>query len=135
MVDGYIVYCMLFEVIQRCMVHILREAEKYAVVCHKKGETKGNDLVQYESFRKLYHEAKNMGTASEQTILELEERVRTITPFYGTLHPMTTLLSNALPYLFTLLHYPCILPHNNPAELEIRDAIVLPKNIQHKIMT
>ena len=133
-VDGYIMYHVIDE-IQRCMIHILRDTEKCAIVSCRNGETDTNEMVQYERFREIYHIAKKKGTASEEVILDLNEQVHDIITSYGDRHPMATLLKNALPYMFTFLRHPGMPPHNNPVELEIRDVIVLAKNIQHKLMT
>ena len=41
----------------------------------------------------------------------------------------------AAPHLFTFLRYPNMPPHNNGAELEIRDTAVLRRNVRHQLST
>ena len=40
---------------------------------------------------------------------------------------------DAAPHLFTFLRYPGMPPHNNAAELEIRDAVVLHRSVRHQM--
>ena len=42
-------------------------------------------------------------------------------------------MSIAAPCLFTFLRYPGMPPHNNGAELEIRDTVVLHRNVRHQL--
>ena len=42
-------------------------------------------------------------------------------------------IEGAAPCLFTFLRYPGMPPHNNAAELEIRDAVVLHRNVRHQL--
>ena len=37
-------------------------------------------------------------------------------------------------YLFTFLRYPGMPPHNNAAELEIRDTVVLHRNVRRHLL-
>ena len=48
---------------------------------------------------------------------------------------MAATIHNASPYLFTFLRYKGMPPNNNPVELDIRDTIVLQRNVRHKLMT
>ena len=48
-------------------------------------------------------------------------------------HKFKVTLWGAAPCLFTFLRYPGMPPHNNAAELEIRDAVVLHRNVRHQL--
>ena len=62
--------------------------------------------------------------------LDLERKVCEIaTSVYGPEHSFCTTLHNAAPNMFTFLQFPGMPPHNNPAELEVRDTIVYHRGI------
>ena len=44
-------------------------------------------------------------------------------------------LAKAVPHMFTFLSYPGMPPHNNAAELAIRDGPVRYRNVRHQITT
>ena len=48
-------------------------------------------------------------------------------------HGFSATLENAVPYLYTFLGYPGISPHNNAAELEVHDTVVLHRNVCHHL--
>ena len=132
--DGYVVYN-AFPVKQRCWVHILRKAEKYAI---RKG---GNYLSCYRRLLAIYKKIKDMKSASCAECLDLERVVLEIASAYENAEQkkehdgckfMVT-LEGAAPYLFTFLRYPGMPPHNNAAELEIRDTVVLHRNVRHQL--
>ncbi len=125
-VDGYAGYN-VFPIKQRCWVHLLREAEKLAI------RNGGNDLLQYERLLKMYHDIKDLDTADAAKRRDLEKRVLGIAASYGESHPFKTTLEGAAPDLFTYLQYPGMPPHNNDAERDIRDAVVLQRNVRHKL--
>ena len=52
---------------------------------------------------------------------------------YGEGHKFRGTLEGAAPHLFTFLRYPGMPPHNNAAELEIRDSVVLHRNVRHQL--
>ena len=132
--DGYVVYN-AFPVKQRCWVHILRKAEKYAI---RKG---GVYLSCYRRLLAIYKKIKDMKSASCAECLDLERAVLEIASAYENAEQkkehdgckfMVT-LEGAAPYLFTFLRYPGMPPHNNAAELEIRDTVVLHRNVRHQL--
>ena len=124
--DGYAVYGML-PVRQRCWAHILREAEKYAV------RNGGDDLSCYRRLLSLYGRIKNRESADGAECLDLERAVLRIASGYKEGHGFRETLENAAPHLFTFLRYPGMPPHNNAAELEIRDTVVLHRNVRHQL--
>ncbi len=125
-VDGYTVYNM-FPVKQRCWVHLLRAAEEYAI---KNG---GNDLACYRRLLALYRSVKDRESAGSGECLDLERTVLQIASDYGESHDFRTTLENAAPCMFTFLRHPGMPPHNNAAELEIRDTAVLHRNVRHQL--
>ena len=124
--DGYSVY-EIFPVRQRCWVHILREAERLAI------RNGGNDLSCYRRLLSLYRRIKDRESACSAECLDLERAVLQIAASYGEGHPFRGTLEGAAPHLFTFLRHPGMPPHNNGAELEIRDAVVLHRNVRHQL--
>ena len=133
-VDGYTVYN-AFPVKQRCWVHILCKAEKYAV---RKG---GNYLSCYRRLLVTYKRVKDRESASCGECRDLERAVLEIAASYGQAEKkehdgckfMVT-LEGAAPCLFTFLRHPGMpSPHNNAAELEMRDTVVLHRNMRHQL--
>ena len=132
--DGYAAYN-LFPVKQRCWVHILRKAEKYAI---RKG---GSYLSCYRRLFAIYKRIKDRKSASCAECLDLERTVLEIASAYGNVEQkkehdgckFRVTLEGAAPYLFTFLRYPGMPPHNNAAELEIRYAVVLHRNVRHQL--
>ena len=124
--DGYVVYGML-PVRQRCWAHILREAEKYAV------RNGGDDLSCYRRLLSMYRRIKNRESADSTECLDLEKAALRIASGYKKGHGFRTTLENAAPHLFTFLRYPGMPPHNNAAELEVRDTVVLHRNVRHQL--
>ena len=133
-VDGYTVYN-VFPVKQRCWVHILRKAEKFAI---RKG---GNYLSCYLRLLAMYKGIKDRESASCAECLDLERAVLEIAASYGEAEgkkehdglKFKATLEHAAPRLFTFLRYPGMPPHNNGAELEIRDTVVLHRNVRHQL--
>ena len=125
MQDGYTVYN-VFPIKQRCWVHLLRKAENLAV---RKGGT-------YETcYRRLFalcRSVKGRKSAGCAECLDLEKTALEIAAAYRD-HKFGGTLENAAPCLFTFLRYPGMPPHNNAAELEIRDAVVLHRNVRHHL--
>ena len=124
--DGYAAYGIL-PVRQRCWVHLLREAEKYAV---KNG---GDDLSCYRRLLSMYRRIKNRESADSAECLDLEKAALRIASDYKEGHGFRATLENAAPHLFTFLRHPGMPPHNNAAELEIRDTVVLHRNVRHQL--
>lgn len=124
--DGYVVYDML-PVRQRCWVHLLREAEKCAV------RNGGDDLSCYRRLLSMYGRIKNRESADGAECLNLERAVLRIASGYKKGHGFRETLENAAPHLFTFLRHPGMPPHNNAAELEIRDTVVLHRNVRHQL--
>ncbi len=127
--DSYKVYNSSFTTNQECWVHILRFSEGFAI---KQG---GHYKIQHRRLNAFYSDIKKMDTADEPTILDLDKRLREIISSYPEKDPVRTRLENALPNLFTYLRVPGMPPHNNRAELELRDTAVLQANTRHKLVT
>ena len=66
--DGYEAYRVCFEVLQRCWVHLLREAQKYAI----KGGEKGKEG--YFRLCMIYKSVVNRDTAPAPDCLDLERK-------------------------------------------------------------
>ena len=124
--DGYAVHD-IFPVRQRCWAHILREAEKMAI------RNGGNDLSCYRRLLSLYKRIKGRESAGSAECLDLERAVLQIAVSYGKGHRFRGTLEGAAPHRFTFLRYPGMSPHNNAAELEIRDSVVLHRNVRHQL--
>ena len=124
--DGYPVYD-VFPVRQRCWAHILREAEKLAI------RNGGGDLSCYRRLLSLYGRIKDTESACSAECLDLERVVLQIAASYGEGHKFRGTLEGAAPHLFTFLRYHGMPPHNNAAELEMRDAVVLHRNVRHQL--
>ena len=124
--DGYAAYGVL-PVRQRCRARLLREAEKHAV------RNGGDDLSCYRRLLSMYGRIKNRESADGAECLNLEEAALRIASDYREGHEFRVTLENAAPHLFTFLRYPGMPPHNNAAELEIRDAVVLHRNVRHQL--
>ena len=125
--DGYVVYKML-PVRQRCWVHLLREAEECAI------RNGGPDISRYCRLLSLYRAIKGRESADSSECLSLERAVLDIASSYPECR-FRTKLEGAAPHLFTFLRYPGMPPHNNGAELEIRDTAVLHRNVRHQLST
>ena len=78
-------------------------------------------------------EDQGEGAAGSAECLDLERAVLQIAASYGEGHKFRGTLEGAAPHLFTFLRYPGMPPHNNAAELEIRDSVVLHRNVRHQI--
>ena len=126
--DGYVVYDML-PVRQRCWVHLLREAEECAI---RNGKS---DTSRYCRLLSTYRAIKDRESADSSECLSLERAVLDIASSYPEGHRFRTKLEGAAPHLFTFLRYPGMPPHNNGAELEIRDTAVLHRNVRHQLST
>ena len=136
-VDGYVVYYNMFDVIQRCWAHILLKAEEVYIRC--------KDPARKATYMKLYHRLCNMhrrakgiagatlhcGGADARTCLDLEREVGGIAAAYGDTD-FATHLNNALPNLFTFLRHPGMPSTNNDTERDIRDAVVVQRRFRHK---
>ena len=109
--------------------NILRKAEKYAI------RNGGNDQLCHHRLLALYNTIKKMGSADSNECLSLEKTVLGIASMYDKSHNFRTTLENAAPNLFVFLQCPGMPPHNNAAELEIRDGIVLQRNVRHHLPT
>ena len=136
-VDGYIVYPLLFKIIQRCWSHILRDALE--VCTQNEDNTYYFDL--YCKLLAIFHRSKRIakktaesGGASMDICNALADEVRAIAAEYGDLKFAGTLY-NAADNLFTFLRYPGMPPTNNYSELDVRDWIVPQRNIRRKFMT
>ena len=134
-VDGYSAYATYFRVIQRCWSHILGAAEE-AYVRERRREVRKVYYSLYRRLQGIFHEAKKLadsGGADVDTCLAMERRVLELAAMYGD-HGFGTTLTNAAPNLFTFLRHPGMPPTNNATEQDIRDGIVLQRNIRHKFV-
>ncbi len=127
--DGYAGYPELTGTIQRDFVHILRKAERVAVV-GKKPE----DEARYDMLLGLYRDAKRIKTLAPLTMMELSRRAYAIAASYEDPGFRTHLL-NAIPNLFTFQAHPGMSPHSNDVEREIRDGLIPQRNVRRKTMT
>lgn len=127
--DGYAGYPELTPVIQRDFVHILRKAEKVAVVGRRPG-----DEARYDRLLELYRDSKRVRTLAPFTAAGLARRAHAIAASYED-GGMRTHLLNAIPDLFTFLAHPGMSPHSNDVEREIRDGIIPQRNVRRKTMT
>ena len=125
--DGYPVYD-IFPVRQRCWVHILREAEKYAA------RNGGNDLACYRRLLSFYRRSQGHGVCRLRRVPGPGEgRAADSRRLRGGSQVSGERLRKPPPFLFTFLRYPGMPPHNNAAELEIRDTAVLHRNVRHHL--
>ena len=126
--DGYVVYNML-PVRQRCWVHLLREAEECAV------RNGGSDTSYYCRLLSIYRTIKGQGVGRQLRVhLPGEGRSGDSLILPGG-PQVQDQAGGGRPYLFTFLRYPGMPPHNNGAELEIRDTAVLHRNVRHQLST
>ena len=82
----------------------------------------------------MYQNIKGRKSADSSECLSLERAVLDIASSYPECR-FRTKLEGAAPHLFTFLRYPGMPPHNNGAELEIRDTAVLHRNVRHQLST
>ena len=136
-VDGYVAYFSLFNIIQRCWSHILCEAEE--VCTTHKDNPNYKDL--YHHLKNIFRKAKRIakktapyGGADMETCNTLANEVKVLAAGYGNLAFAGT-LDNAADSLFTFLRYPGMPPTNNNAELDVRDWIIPQRNIRRKFMS
>ena len=126
--DGYVAYPVLFDAIQRCMVHPLRRAEELAVV-------RGGVYEElYDRFLELYRDLSRLESRAPFTEMEFRRRLQVVAASYPD-ERMRTHLLNLMPGMLTFLSYPGMPIHNNDAEREIRDGIIPQRNARHKLMT
>ena len=95
----------------------------------------------HQGLRGIFHAAKQIaadtagsGGADTDTCMDLKMQVLAVASLYGKCHFAGT-LRNAAPNLFTFLRYPGMPPTNNAAEGDIRDGVVLERNIRQKMTT
>ncbi len=126
--DGNPSYPAVFAAVQRCWRHLLGHVEAPAV------DGDAGDRARHEQASGFYHKIKKMKTAAPFTVTELTREVRSMISAYpeGRLKKH---LAKAVPHMFTFLSYPGMPPHNNAAELAIRDGPVRHRNVRHQITT
>ena len=93
-----------------------------------------DDAARYEAVLAFYRRVRYMKTLTPLTMTYLTREIRSLFASFPD-GSLKTHLENAAPYLFTFLAYPGMPPHNNPAELEIRDGVVGQRNVRHQITT
>ena len=80
----------------------------------------------------MYGRIKGRESASCAECRDLKRAVLEIASSYRN-HGFGGTLEAAALFLFTFLRYPSMPPHNNAAELEIRDTVVLHRNVRHQL--
>ena len=109
-------------------MHLLREAEECAI---RNGKS---NIFCYCRLLSIYRAVKGRESADISECLS------------GEGHPGDSLIlpggpqvqdqaGGVAPYLFTFLRHPGMPPHNNGAELEIRDTAVLHRNVRYQLST
>ena len=126
--DGLGAYRRLFRDLQRCWRHLLARIEEAAV--HGGPE----DVARYDLFLVFYRRIRDMNKLAPFTMTYLTREVRAMIATFPD-GKLKTHLENAVPYMFTFLAYPGMPPHNNPAELDIRDTVVAKRNKNRQIAT
>ena len=107
----------------------LREAEWYAI---RNGES---DISCYYRLLSLYRAIKGRESADSSECLSLERAVLEIASSYPEGHKFRTKLRGPPLTCSPSSGYPGMPPHNNGAELEIRDTAVLHRNVRHQLST
>ena len=120
---------LVFPFFMAATMHLLREAEEYAI------RNGGPDTSCYCRLLSVYRAIKAKKSACSSECLFLERAVLEIASSYPDGHKFRITLEGAAPHLFTFLRYPGMPPHNNGAELEIRDTAVLHRNVRHQLST
>ena len=143
-VDGYAAYPTFFRIIQRCWVHILNHAREPAVA--ENDPVNGIFATMYRRLQEIYWSLTGGENGEEPipklapfTTLDLNRKIYEIIQVYESTNTkagkdMATFLRNALQNMFTFLAFPGTPAHNNAAEQHIRDAVVLQRNIRHKLV-
>ncbi len=126
--DGLRAYQVHFRYLQRCWRHMLARAKAVAV------DGGPDDTARYETLKRFYHRIKLKETQDPFATTCLIREVREILSTFPD-GKLKTHLTNAISYMFTYLAFRKMLPHNNPAELAIRDNIVVQRNVRYHITT
>ena len=85
-------------------------------------------------FLAFYRRIRDMKMLTPFTMAHLTREVLSMIAAFSD-GKLKTHLENAVPYMFAFLAYLSMPPHNNPAELKIRDAVVSKRNVHHQIAT
>ena len=126
--DGLRAYRSHFRYLQRCWMHLLAKAEVPAV------DDAPDDKERYRRLWYFYERIKLRETQGPFTTMYLTIEIHSILSAFPEGNLKTHLL-NAVPYMFTYLAFKDMLPQNNPAELAIRDGVVVQRNVRHQITT
>ena len=126
--DGLPAYRAWFRHLQRCWRHLLARSESAAVDGGPEDEARHNWLLGY------YRKISTVPALAPFTVMYLGREFHDAVSAYPE-GKLKTHLSNAAPYVLTFLGFRGMPPHNNAAELAIRDNIVTHRNNHRMIST
>lgn len=126
--DGLAAYGAVFEHVQRCWRHLLARAEAAAV------DGGPADVARYEQLLRFYRKLKGVGALNPFTVHFLAREIRALISSFPE-GKLKNHLRNAEPDMSAFLSHPGMPPHNNAAELAIRDGPVRQRNARHHITT
>lgn len=147
--DGYQAYSTeiggkkMFPWKQRCLRHLLAKMEALAVRERQRREEAGEsgpgplELI-YDRMLAMYRKIRHMETLAPFTTMSLSRLAWQIVSEYGEQgeegkvrgHVMRAILD-----MFTFAAFPGMPPHNNAAEIEIRDVVVCQRVVRGKLVT
>ena len=126
--DGLPAYRAWFQHLQRCCRHLLAKGEAVAV------DGDPGDEARHDWMQGYYHKIHGIKTLAPFTVTYLAKEFHDAVSAYPE-GKLKTHLANAEPHVLTFMGFRGMPPHNNPAELAIRDLIVTQRNAHHKIST
>ena len=129
-VDGYKVYEIILDEIQRCWRHVINNFKKAAA-------TADDPVVRaaYGDFCGLYERIKDMDTAPKEVRDAIVEEALAIARRLPEGHPSRTEIENAGANLVTFLMFKDMPPTNNPVEGDIRGDPVAQRNVRYQLRT
>ena len=147
--DGYGAYSTkiggkkLFRGKQRCWRHLLSLMEALAVAERKQRKEAGEEgpgprELRYDQFLEMYRGIRHLKTLAPFTTMNLARLAWKLASGYGEQGEEGRVrghVMRAIPDMFTFAAFPGMPPHNNGAEIEIRDAVVGQRNVRHKLVT
>ncbi len=129
-VDGYKLYEIILDEIQRCWRHVINNFKKAAA-------TADDPVVRaaYGDFCGLYERIKGMDTAPKEVRDAIVEDALAIARRLPEGHPSRTEIENAGANLVTFLMFKDMPPTNNPVEGDIRGDPVAQRNVRYQLRT
>ena len=129
-VDGYKLYEIILDEIQRCWRHVINNFKKAAA-------TADDPVVRaaYGDFCGLYERIKDMDTAPKEVRDAIVEEALAIARRLPEGHPSRTEIENAGANLVTFLMFKDMPPTNNPVEGDIRGDPVAQRNVRYQLRT